>query len=67
MRQMIKDMIDRIDDYELLIFIYHATATGDIRSMSKKRHALLFDFVKRFRSNANLRFTLTTEPMDNRK
>ncbi len=41
----------------------HATATGDIRSMDKTRHAMFFDFVKRFRGKANFRFNLAVEPV----
>ena len=52
-----------VDHESVSVRSLHATATGDLRSMSKTRHALLFDFVKRFRGNANLRFTLTTEPV----
>lgn len=39
-----------------------ATATGNLRSLNKKRHFLFFDFVKRFEGNSNLRFTLTANP-----
>jgi len=45
----------------------HATATGDIRSLSKTRHAMFFDFVKRVRGNANFRFTLTADSASNNK
>ena len=41
-----------------------ATATGNLRSLNKKRHFLFFDFVKRINGDSNLRFTLTTKPAD---
>lgn len=41
-----------------------ATATGNLRSLNKKRHFLFFDFVKRINGDSNLRFTLTANPAD---
>lgn len=40
----------------------HATASGNLRSLDKKRHFMFFDFVKRIDGNSNMRFTLTVEP-----
>lgn len=38
------------------------TATGDLRMLNKKRHWMLFDFVKKTNGNASMRFTLAVEP-----
>ena len=40
----------------------NATATGSLGILNKKRHAMFFDFVKRLRGEANLRFTLAVDP-----
>lgn len=44
-----------------------ATATGNLRSLNKKRHFLFFDFVKRIDGVSNLRFTLSSRPADKRQ
>lgn len=56
-----------VDHKTVSVRSIHATATGDIRSLSKTRHAMFFAFVKRVRGNANLRFTLTVDPVPNNK
>ena len=66
-RMKFKDGNGIVDHENVSVRSLHATATGDLRSMSKTRHTLLFDFVKRFRGNANLRFTLTTEPVSTKQ
>lgn len=38
------------------------TATGDLGMLNKKRHWMLFDFVKKTEGNAAMRFTLAVEP-----
>lgn len=58
----IKDGNGLVDAANKSVKSLQATATGNLRSMNKKRHALFFDFVKRVQGDSNLRFTLTTEP-----
>ena len=38
------------------------TAKGDLRMLNKKRHWMLFDFVKKTEGDASMRFTLAVEP-----
>ncbi len=58
----IKDGNSLVDANKASVKTLHASATGDLRVLNKKRHLLFFDFVKRLRGEANLRFTLATEP-----
>lgn len=53
-------LVDGTDHYVKSV---HATATGSLASMNRKRHAMFFDFVKRLDGNANLRFSLVTDPL----
>jgi len=52
-----------VDAKNAYVKTIQATATGDISKMNEERHAMFFRFVKRFRGNAALRFTLVTEPV----
>ena len=58
----IKDGNGLVDAKNVAVKSLHATATGSLRSLNKKRHFLFFDFVKRIDGNSNLRFTLTADP-----
>lgn len=58
----IKDGNGLVDAKNASVKSLHATASGNLRSLNKKRHAMFFDFVKRIEGNSNLRFTLTAEP-----
>lgn len=40
----------------------HVTASGNLGSLSRKRHFLFFEFVKRIEGDSNLRFTLNVSP-----
>ena len=53
-------LVDGTDHY---VKALHATATGSLASMNRKRHAMFFDFVKRLDGKANIRFSLVTEPL----
>lgn len=39
-----------------------STAAGNLRMLNKKRHWMLFDFVKKTEGNSSMRFTLAVEP-----
>lgn len=58
----IKDGNGLVDAKNVAVKSFHATATGNLRSLNKKRHFLFFDFIKRIDGNSNLRFTLSVAP-----
>ena len=53
-------LVDGTDHY---VKALHATATGSLASMNRKRHAMFFEFVTRLDGKANLRFSLVTDPL----
>lgn len=61
-KMRIKDGNGLVDASKASVKTLHATATGSLGVLNKKRHAMFFDFVKRLRSEANLRFTLAVDP-----
>lgn len=61
-KMQVKDGNGLVDAKNASVKSLQATATGNLRSLNKKRHFLFFDFVKRFEGNSNLRFTLTVAP-----
>jgi hypothetical protein len=61
-KMQVKDGNGLVDAKNASVKSLQATATGNLRSLNKKRHFLFFDFVKRFEGNSNLRFTLTANP-----
>ena len=63
-KMQVKDGNGLVDAKNASVKSLQATATGNLRSLNKKRHFLFFDFVKRFEGNSNLRFTLTANPAD---
>lgn len=63
-KMRVKDGNGLVDAKNASVKSLQATATGNLRSLNKKRHFLFFDFVKRFEGNSNLRFTLTANPAD---
>ena len=58
----VKDGNGLVDAENASVKTLHATATGNLASLNKKRHAMFFDFVKRLNGDSNLRFTLTVDP-----
>lgn len=58
----LKDGNGLVDGKMVSVKSLHATATGNVATMNKKRHAMFFDFIKRFNGKANIRFSLTVEP-----
>ena len=62
-KMQLKDGNGIVDHEKASVRSLHAIATGDIQSMNKARHAMFFDFVKRFRGKADFRFTLMVEPV----
>ena len=60
----IKDGNGLVDAKNVSVKSLHATASGNLRSINKKRHALFFVFVKRIEGNSNLRFTLSVAPAE---
>lgn len=63
-KMQVKDGNGLVDAKNASVKSLQATATGNLRSLNKKRHFLFFDFVKRINGDSNLRFTLTTKPAD---
>ena len=63
----LKDGNGLVDARKASVKSLQATAEADLRTMNKKRHAMFFEFVKRFKGNANLRFTLTTQSIEKAK
>ena len=61
-KMSVKDGNGLVDAKTASVKSLHTTATGNLRSLNKKRHAMFFEFVKRIEGNSNLRFTLTAEP-----
>ena len=61
-KMKVKDGNGLVDSGKGSVKMLHTTATGDLRAMNKKRHAMFFDFVKRLKGDANLRFSLACEP-----
>lgn len=64
-KMQIKDGNGLVDAENASVKSLHATASGNLRSLNKKRHLMFFDFVKRLDGDSNLRFTLTAEPATN--
>ena len=62
-RMQVKDGNGLVDAENASVKSLQATAEGDLRTLNKKRHCLL-DFIKKFNSDANLRFTLSVEPTE---
>ena len=60
----VKDGNGLVDAKNASVKSLHATASGNLRSLNKKRHFLFFDFVKRIDGNSNLRFTFTANPAE---
>ena len=63
----VKDGNGLVDAENVSVKSLHATASGNLRSLDKKRHFLFFDFVKRIKGDSNLRFTLTVDPANVKK
>lgn len=61
-KMLIKDGNGLVDAKSASVKSLQATASGDLRKLNKERHFLIFNFVKRFEGNSNLRFTLTVAP-----
>ena len=61
-KMLIKDGNGIVDATSASVKSLQATASGDLRKLNRERHFLLFDCVKRFEGNSNLRFTLTVAP-----
>ncbi len=61
-KMQVKDGNGLVDANNASVKSLQATATGNLRSLNKKRHFLFFDFVKRIDGDSNLRFTLTANP-----
>lgn len=58
----VKDGNGLVDAGNASVKSLQATATGNLATLNKKRHAMFFDFVKRLNGDSNLRFTLTVDP-----
>ena len=54
-----------VDAKNVSVKTLQATAWGNLRHLDKKRHWLLFESVKRFDGNSNLRFSITVKPAKN--
>ena len=57
----VKDGNGLVDSENASVVSLHATATGNLRSLNKKRHFLYFDFIKRIEGDSNLRFSLSVK------
>ena len=60
----VKDGNGLVDAENASVKTLHATATGNLATLNKKRHAMFFVFVKRLNGDSNLRFTLTVDPAE---
>lgn len=62
-KMKLRDGNGLVDADKASVKTLHATATGSLAVLNKERHMMFFDFVKRLRGDANLRFSLSTEPV----
>ena len=61
-KMQVKDGNGLVDAKNASVKSLQVTATGNLRSLNKKRHALFFDFVEKIEGDSNLRFTLKVDP-----
>ena len=54
--------IGLVDASKASVKSLQATAKGDLQMLDKKRYWMLFDFVKKAKGDASMRFTLAVEP-----
>ena len=63
-KMQVKDGNSLVDAKNASVKSLQATATGNLRSLNKKRDALFFDFVEKIEGDSNLRFTLKVDPAE---
>ncbi len=61
-KMQVKEGNGLVDAENVSVKVLHATASGNLKSLSKERHLLFFEFVTRIDGDSNLRFSLESSP-----
>ena len=61
-KMQVKEGNGLVDAESVSVKVLHATANGNLKSLSKERHLLFFEFVTRIDGDSNLRFSLESSP-----